>query len=105
MNTLIKDEKPFLMMIQETKCNSITMEKLATNFWRGCNPIVVDVEGTRGRLAILWNPNEIFLSHFFTTRHAILAKFQTIGSEKTGYITNVYRPQTPLGYLSYCLFH
>jgi exonuclease III len=107
LKTLIDDEKPSIMMIQETKCNSITMEKLATKCWKGCNAIAVDVEGASGGLAILWNPNEIFLSHFFTTRHTISAKFQPIGSEQTGYITNVYGPQTPQDKLSFLqtLYH
>jgi len=81
------------MLLQETKCTSITMEKMATRCWRGCNVIAIDVEGALGGLAILWNPIEISLSSFFTTLRNISTKFQSIGSDQYGYITNVYKPQ------------
>jgi hypothetical protein len=81
------------MLLQETKCTSITMEKMATRCWRGCNVIAIDAEGALGGLAILWNPIEISLSSFFTTQHTISAKFQPMGSNQSGYITNVYGPQ------------
>jgi exonuclease III len=95
LKTLISEEKPSIMMIQETKCTSTTMEKMAIKCWRSCNVIAIDVEGASGGLAILWNPSEITLSSFFTTHRSITSKFQPIGSDQSGYITNVYDPQIP----------
>jgi exonuclease III len=69
------------------------MEKMATECWRGCNVIAVDVEGASGGLSILWNTNKISLFSFFTTRHTISSKFQPIGYDQSGYISNVYRPK------------
>jgi exonuclease III len=89
LKTLISDEKPSTMLLEETKCTSITMEKMATRCWRGCNVTIVDVEGESGGLAIIWNPNKISLSSFFTTQCTISSKFQPIGYDQSGYITNV----------------
>lgn len=80
-------------MIQETKCSSTTMEKMAIKCWRSCNVVAIDVEGASGGLAIFWNPSEISLSSFFTTRHSITTKFQPIGSDQSSYITNIYSPR------------
>jgi hypothetical protein len=45
LKTLISDEKPSTVLLEETKCASITMEKMATRCWRGWNVTTVDVEG------------------------------------------------------------
>jgi len=44
---------------------------------------------------ILWDPNQVNLSKFLTTRRSITADFQVIGAGGTGYLTNVYGPNAP----------
>jgi hypothetical protein len=93
LKTLISDEEPSIMLLQETKCTSITMEKMVIGCWRSCNVIAVDVEGELSGFSIVYNLIEISLSSFFTTLRNISTKFQPIGFDQYGYITNVYKPQ------------
>jgi hypothetical protein len=88
-------------MIRETKCTSETLDKISSKCRRGCFSIKVDAEGALGGLDILYNPSEITLSHFFTTRHSISTKFQLVGSDQIDYITNVSRPQVTQEKLSF----
>jgi hypothetical protein len=37
----------------------------------------------------------VILENFFTTRSSILANYRLIGSNKPGFLTNVYGPATP----------
>jgi hypothetical protein len=55
----------------------------------------VDAIGAAGGLALLWNPDTILLDNFFTSKWTITASFHLIGSNKQGYITNVYGPPRP----------
>jgi hypothetical protein len=93
LKTLISAENPSIMMIQETKCPSEILKKNYTKCWCGFQSIAVDVDGASVGLEILWNPFEFTLSHFFTTHPSISTKFQPMGSNQAGFITNVYGPQ------------
>ena len=44
LKTLISKGNPSIMMIQETKCTSTNMEKIAIKCWRSCNVIAIDDE-------------------------------------------------------------
>jgi hypothetical protein len=48
--------------------------------------------GTTGGLDILWNPSSVLMENFFTTRWTILAEYRIIGSNRQGFITNIYGP-------------
>ena len=52
----------------------------------------IDAKGAVGGLAMLWNPSTVLLDDLFTSRWTIIASFHLIGSNKLGYITNVYGP-------------
>jgi hypothetical protein len=51
--------------------------------------------GAIGGLTLLWNPSSVTLDNFFTTKWSISATYRLIGSNKLGYLTNVYGPATP----------
>jgi hypothetical protein len=57
--------------------------------------VAVDANGAAGGLALLWNPATILLDNFFTSKWTITASFRLIGSNKQGYIKNVYGPPRP----------
>jgi exonuclease III len=92
----VTQEKPRVLMIQETKCSSSTLDALEARLWKGSHSITVDAEGASGGLVILWNPAEIILDNFLATSHTITASFQFMGSGVQGFITNVYGPQLPV---------
>jgi hypothetical protein len=44
---------------------------------------------------MLWNPTTVLLDNFFTSKWTITTSFRLIGSNKQGYIKNVYGPPRP----------
>jgi len=48
-----------------------------------------------GGIEMFWNPNTMLLDGFFTSEWTITASLRLIGSNKQGYITNVYGPPQP----------
>ena len=57
----VKQGKPNVLFLQETKCSSEVMEKLGQKIWKGCRVIAVDAARMAGGLAVLWKPNTIDL--------------------------------------------
>ena len=49
----VKQEKPDVLFLQETKCNSEVIEKVAQNIWRGSRVMAMDSWGMVGVLVIL----------------------------------------------------
>lgn len=81
-------------MLQETKCATEEMDKLLPTCWKQGQGIYTATMGATGGLALLWNPSSVTLEIFFTTRWSISAAYRLIGSNKPGYLTNVYGPTT-----------
>jgi len=94
IKNLIIQEKPAIAFLQETKSSSTVIDRLSNKIWAGCSSISVDASGASGGLAILWNPQIVFLDNFHATLHLIQATFHLIGTNIHGHITNVYFPQT-----------
>ena len=88
----ISSEKPAIILLQETKCSYEEISQYGPWIWRGCSIVAVDAQGASGGLAILWDPGQVSLSNFLTTRRSISADFQVIGAGGKGYLTNVYGP-------------
>jgi exonuclease III len=91
----IKKEQPDILLLQETKCvgeeASFTLQKC----WKQANHVEFDAKGATGGLKMLWNPATVLLDVFFTSKWTITASFSLIGSNKLGYIMNVYGPTRP----------
>jgi hypothetical protein len=79
-------------MIQETKCPHHLLQTLASRIWPSSLTITLDAQGSAGGLALLWNPSEIYLSDFFSTKYSLSTHFQLTGSSLSGTLTNVYGP-------------
>jgi exonuclease III len=92
LRDLIIAEKPDIMMLQETKCATEDMDKLLPYCWKQGKGISTVATGTAGGLALLWNPSSVTLEKNFTTKWSISAAYRLIGSNKPGYLTNVYGP-------------
>jgi exonuclease III len=52
----INQEKAEVVLIQETKCDKVTMIRITKKIWKNCEVEVVDSEGALGGLVILWDP-------------------------------------------------
>jgi hypothetical protein len=56
-----------------------------------CTNAIVMAKG----LAVLWNPRFVLMEIFFTTRWSISMEYRIIGSNKHGFLTNVYVSASP----------
>lgn len=90
---MIQHEKPHLLFMHETKCNTSTLASILSKAWSGCQTITVDATGASGGLAIAWNMQHISLTYFHASHHLIQATSHIIGTNIHGHLTNVYFPQ------------
>jgi exonuclease III len=91
----IKKDQPDILILQETKCAGEEASSMLQKCWKQANHVEIDAKGVAGGLAMLWNPSTVLLDDFFTSKWTITASFRLIGSNKLGYITNVYGPTKP----------
>lgn len=93
LKNMIKMEKPQICFLQETKCNSSTIDSIFAKAWPGSQTAAVDASGALGGLAIAWNTQAIALSDLHASHHFIQAAFHMLGTNIHGNLTNVYFPQ------------
>jgi len=55
LKNMLMQEKPSILFLQETKCSSVTLEKIAAKVWPSGLVAAVDAQGASGGLAILWD--------------------------------------------------
>ena len=87
------EEKPTILFLQETKCNSTFLEKIVAKVWPGGLVTTVDAQGVSGGLAVLWDARTIQLKNIHANKNFIQAIFHIIGTNIHGHLTNVYFPQ------------
>eukprot|EP00253_Pinus_taeda_P015484 PITA_15484 len=87
------EDKPTILFLQETKCNSIILERIAATAWPGGQVTTVDAQGASGGLAILWDVGKIQLNNTHANKNFMQADFHIMGTNIHGHITNVYFPQ------------
>eukprot|EP00253_Pinus_taeda_P035953 PITA_35953 len=90
---MIKEEKPQMCFLQETKCNSSTLDSILSKAWPGCRAAAVDASGASGGLAIAWNTQAIAISNLHASHHFIQVTFHILGTNIHGNLSNVYFPQ------------
>jgi hypothetical protein len=88
----INKEQPDILLLQETKCAGEEAHSTLQKCWKQAQHVEVYARGAVGGLAMLWNPTTVPLDNFFTSKWTITSSFHLIGSNKQGYITNVYGP-------------
>ena len=93
LKNMLMQEKPTILFLQETKCNSLVLEKIAAKAWPGGLVTAVDAQGASGGLAVLWDARVIQLDNIHANKNFIQAIFHIIGTNTHGHMTNVYFPQ------------
>lgn len=87
---MIQKERPNILFLQETKCNSEAVGSILTKAWPSCNS--VDASRSSGGLAIAWDTRSIMLTNFHAAHNLIQAIFHPIGTNIHGLLSNVYFP-------------
>eukprot|EP00253_Pinus_taeda_P010679 PITA_10679 len=93
LKNMLKQEKPSILFLQETKCNSTILERIATKAWPGGLVTAVDSQGASRGLAILWDAHIIQLNNIQDNKNFIQATFHLSSTNAHGLLTNVYFPQ------------
>lgn len=93
LKKMIKQENPQVLFLQETKCNSNVLDRLATKIWPGSLNAAVDADGASGGLAILWDSRAINLRNIHAHRNFLQASIHITGTNLHGLLTNVYFPR------------
>jgi exonuclease III len=83
------------MFLQETKCAMEEMDRVLSRCWKQGKMICTDATGMIGGLAILWNPALCSWKISSPPRWSISVEYRLIGSNKPGFLTNVYGPASP----------
>ena len=91
----INIEKLAIVFLQETKCNSEEMDKISKGAWKGAMVAARDAEGVARAFSLLWNPNLVSISNLCNTSFSIYGRFNILGSDIKGVVTNVYGPFQP----------
>lgn len=90
---MLKQEKPNILFLQETKCSSTVLERIDAKAWPGGLVTAVDAQGASGGLAILWDARIIHLNNIQANKNFIQATFHLSGTNAHGLLINVYFPQ------------
>eukprot|EP00253_Pinus_taeda_P004450 PITA_04450 len=72
---MLMQEKPSILFLQETKCSSTILEKIAVKAWPGGLVTAVDAQGASGGLAIPWDVRAIQLNNIQANKSFIQATF------------------------------
>lgn len=91
----ILQDNPSILLMQETKCTSTSIHSLMPKIWKGSQVMAIDANGTSGGIAITWNPNLLNLDNFTSTPHSLSTSFHILGTDLSGFVMNVYGPQSP----------
>ncbi|XP_071707968.1 uncharacterized protein [Rutidosis leptorrhynchoides] len=90
---LIFREKPFVVAIQETKCNSVDI-KWINHLW-GSNEVEFlqkEKIGKSGGFLLLWDPKEFTSEQHYCSDFFIAIKGKWRGRDETSFIVNIYGP-------------
>lgn len=93
IKNMLQHKNPQILFLQETKCNSTTLDQILAKAWPGSKEEAVEARGASGGLAIVWDDRAITLTNIRASKHFIQAKFHLTGTNVHGHLTNVYFPQ------------
>ena len=93
IKNMIQKERPQILFLQETRCNSIALGTILTKAWPGCQLVAVDGSGSSRGLTIVWDSQSISLANYHVVHNLIQATFHFIGTNIHGHLSNVFFPQ------------
>lgn len=79
--------------MQETKCNSTSLDQILAKAWLGSKAVAVDASRASGGLAIVWDELAITLTNIHASKHFFQATFHITGTNVHHHLTNIYFPQ------------
>jgi len=89
----IKEEKPDMVFIQETKCSIDKIREIHSKWLIMYEYIEFKVDNTSGGILTLWNPQKLGILDVEASRNYLSMVIQPLGDKEVYLITNVYGPQ------------
>jgi len=86
----IKEEKPDIIFIQETKCSVERIYKKHRKWLNRYEYLEVKANKVAGGILILWDPQKFGVIDAEASRHRLSLIFQLVGDKQCYIITNVY---------------
>lgn len=92
--TRLKQDKPQIMLLQETKISGQKMEEILNKIKPRYEHVTIDPKGSAGGIAILWNPAEVLADWWIGMPRILMGRFRLIGQSEWVVISAVYGPRT-----------
>ena len=88
----IKEEKPNIVFIQETKCPMERIHEKHRKWLNRYEYLEVKANKSAGDIITLWDPQKFGVIDAEASRHHLSLIFQPVGDRQCYMITNVYGP-------------
>lgn len=88
----IKNKKPQIILIQETKVLAVKLESILQSFKPHYEAMVIDARDTADGIAIIWNPTEVVADEWIGLPCSLSGQFRQVGTQEALMITTVYGP-------------
>ena len=89
----MKEEKPDMIFIQETKCLVEKIREIHSKWLIKYEYLEVKVDEATGGILTLWNPQKLGILHAKASRNYLSVVIQPLGDKEVYLLTNVYGPQ------------
>jgi len=93
LSNKIKEEKPDMVFIQETKCSVDKIREIHSKWLVKYEYLEVKENNTAGGILTLWNPKKFGILAAEASRNHLSMVIQPLGGKECYMITNVYGPQ------------
>lgn len=93
LNNRIKEEKPDMVFIQETKCSMDKIREIHNKWLIKYEHLQVQGNNSTGGILTLWDPQKFGIFNVEASRNYLSLVCNLIDDKETYMITNVYGPQ------------
>lgn len=93
LSNRIKEEKPDMVFIQETKCSIEKIREIHSKWLIKYEYLEVKADNTARGILTLWNPQKLEILDVEASKNYLSMVIQPLGDKEVYLITNVYGPQ------------
>ena len=93
LSNRMKEEKPDMVPIQETKCSIDKIREIHSKWIIKYEYLEIKADNTAGGILTLWNPQKLGILDAEASRNYLSVVIQTLGDKEVYLITNIYGPQ------------
>lgn len=95
LSNRMKEEKPNMVFIQETKCSIDKIREIHSKWLIKYEYLEVKTDKEARRILTLWNPQKLGILDAEASKNYLSVVIQPLGDREVYLLTNVYGPQKP----------